>query len=227
MLSHFVRPLTLSQPGQVEGPFRVGPLGAGFYSGYLGVVPPEWWADLGGPALTGNADLGVITRTSFGPAVFTFDPENMTPTAAQPLVYYDVHHQTLGPWDGANENFSGTDTMRGVMMPVGTNSVLFFGKHGTTFCYGPGTSDPALAGTIGPGMSQPYCYDPLDSSQGVHGYPYHAYVWAYDANELAAVKAGRNNRGRSCRMKRGRCHCPSAASRSVGRPTIRRRGESS
>jgi hypothetical protein len=35
-----------------------------------------------------------------------------------------------------------------------------------------------------------YCYDPLDLSKGTHGYPYIYQVWAYDANNLAAVRSG-------------------------------------
>jgi len=34
------------------------------------------------------------------------------------------------------------------------------------------------------------CYDPTSSAKGDHGYPYVYYVWAYDANDLLAVKAG-------------------------------------
>ena len=48
-------------------------------------------------------------------------------------------------------------------------------KQGTgTFCYGEGAT----------------CNDPTDSSKGNHAYPYQYQVWAYDANDLAAVKAG-------------------------------------
>jgi hypothetical protein len=192
VLSHFVRPIGLSTTGQVTGPLRVGPLGAGFYSGYMDPIPTEWQARFGGKALTGNADLSIISRSSYGPAVFAFDPDAITPTGAQPLVYYPSNHPTLGPWGGANVNYGGSDTMKGVVFPAGTSSVLFFGRHGATFCYGPGTDDPSKVGTIDPGVDpvDPYCFDPTDSSKGVHGYPYSPYVWAYDANDLAAVHAG-------------------------------------
>ena len=192
VLSHFVRPITLGTTGQIAGPVRVGPLGAGFYSGYMGRIPAEGHAQLGGPALTGNAALSIIGRTSFGPAAFAFDPDNPSATGAQPLVYYPQAHQALGPWAGANENFGGSDSIRGIVFPAGTSSVLFFGRHGATFCYGPGTADPSKVGTIDPSVDpvDPYCYDPTSSSKGVHGYPYSAYVWAYDANDLAAVRSG-------------------------------------
>jgi hypothetical protein len=70
--------------------------------------------------------------------------------------------------------------VRGVVFPNGTHSVLFFGMHGTgTYCYGSGSA----------------CGDPVDDDQGNHAYPYKHYVWAYDANDLAAVKKGQRAPG--------------------------------
>jgi hypothetical protein len=125
------------------GPVRVGALGAGFYSGYVGLVPSNWQTALGGPALTGNADISIISRTSSGPA-FAFDPDHLSATGAQPLVYY------------------------------------------------PQNADPSKVSAIDPLVDpvDPFCYDPSDGSKGVHGYPYSAYVWADDANDLASVHAG-------------------------------------
>ena len=66
-----------------------------------------------------------------------------------------------------------------MVFPEGMRSVLFVGRHGIgTFCYGTG------------GASGGECFDPEDASKGNHAYPYRYYVWAYDANDLAAVKAG-------------------------------------
>lgn len=179
VLSHFVRPAALGS-GPVTGPLRVGPLGAGFYSGYMGVVDPAWVSKFRGPALTGNACLGVVSRTSYGPSVASFDPNNIG-TAVE-LVGYPDAHQTLGPWNQANQFFGGSDQVKGVAMPVGFGTVLFVGRHGTTFCYGPGVgTQPPPSGS---------CYDPTDGSKGVHGYAYRAVAWLYDANDLAAVAAG-------------------------------------
>jgi hypothetical protein len=47
--------------------------------------------------------------------------------------------------------------------------------------------------------NQPYnageldCYDPTSDAKGGHAYPYSGYVWAYNLNDLAAVKAGTKN----------------------------------
>jgi hypothetical protein len=189
-LTHFIRPLNLSTRGQVTGPYRVGPLGGGFYSGYMGEIPAAWQGPLGGKALTGNANIPITGRTSLGPAAAAFDPANMNASGARALVYYPLDHPTLGVWDQANPLYSGTDSMKGVVFPAGTNSVLFFGRHGTTFCYGPGTADPSLAGKPSPSGDR-WCYDPeAVDSKGTHGYPYLPQVWAYDANDLATVRAG-------------------------------------
>jgi hypothetical protein len=174
-VSHFSRPVSMSS-GSVAGPYRVGEMGAGFYSGYMGLVPEEWQAALGGPAITGNCCLSVISRTSYGPAAFSFDPASASETA-QPLVYYTQDHQTLGEYGagGTHPVFNGTTRITGVVFPEGTSSVLFFGMTGVgEYCYGEAVD----------------CGDWTNSSKGEHAAPYRAYVWAYDANDLADVRSG-------------------------------------
>jgi len=193
MVSHFVSTPDLAASGDARGPYQVGTLGAGFVSGYFGVVPPAWQDALGGPVINGNCCLGVISRTSYGPALFAIDPSKLgitDPLPATPLVYYPSKHP-LADWDSTSPLFNGTTEMRGVVFHQGTRSVLFFGRHGLgTFCYGPGTSDAAKAGQPAEGGVDRWCYDPSTESKGTHAYPYRYYVWAYDANDLAAVKAG-------------------------------------
>jgi hypothetical protein len=183
VVSHFRRPLLLSSaPATVVGPYRVGPLGAGFYSGYMGDVPAAWQGKFRGRAFTGNACLGIISRTSYGPSTAAFDPAAVASPGAIELVGYPDAHQNLGPWSQANQYFGGSDTVTGIAMPANFDSVLFFGRHGTTFCYGPGSpTTPPPSGS---------CYDPTNGSKGVHGYPYNPSWWGFDANDLAAVAAG-------------------------------------
>ncbi len=57
-----------------------------------------------------------------------------------------------------------------------------------TFCYGEGTANQSLAGTINPADGTLYCYDPASSDKGQHAYPYAYQVWAYDLNDWVAVK---------------------------------------
>jgi hypothetical protein len=183
--SHFIRPTNLTASGQVQGPFKVGTLNPGFYSGYMGLIPVEWRSAFGGPAITGNCCLSIITRTSLGPAAFVFNPADLgavNPVPANPLVYYPSEHPTLGTYsaspDTPNLYYNGVSEVKGVVFPSQTRSVLFFGRQGTgKFCYGTG-------GTNGE------CYDPGNGDKGGHAYPYVYYVWVYDANELLMVKNG-------------------------------------
>jgi len=193
--SHFARPLSLSVRGRVRGPFQVGALGGRFYGGYMGAVAEEWRSAFKGPWLTGQCCLSIIGTTSYGPALFAFDPARLQTPAAVPLVYYPADNP-LVPYGaaGAHPLFSGVTRVTGVAQIPGTASVLFFGTTGTgASCYGPGTADPSQAGQsardIGDTIDR-YCFDPADKSKGDHAYPYASFVWAYDANDLAAV-AGR------------------------------------
>jgi hypothetical protein len=178
LASHFVRPLDLAATGRVEGPVRVGRLYPGFVSGYMTPVPAEWQAVLGGPALTGNCCLAIASTQSNGPSVSTFDPATLATgaeAASNLLVGYPLG-QPLGPGETTqNPLYNLTTQIRGVVFPPGTRSVLFFGRHGVgPYCYGSGAE----------------CRDPADDSKGTHAYPYRYQVWAYDANDLAAVRRG-------------------------------------
>jgi hypothetical protein len=199
VLSHWVRPSTSLARGTARGPFRVGNIGAGMVSGFMAVVPPPWRRLLGGPALTGNCCIPIISRTSFGPAAFVFDPARLggaKSVPAWPLVYYPAAHPTLGAWNSSWDprrglEFDGGTTIRGVVFPSGTRTVLFFGTQGTgPFCYGEGTTNRSLNGRPTPDGTT-YCYDPDDSSKGTHAFPYVPEVWAYDAAEFVAVRKGR------------------------------------
>jgi hypothetical protein len=181
LLSHFVRPLDLSVAG-ARGMFGVGELGAGFVSGYLAEVPAAWRATLGTRYLTGQCCIPIVSRTSYGPAAFGFDPAALgssAPAPVVPLVYYPAEHP-LAAWDATSRLFNGTSEVRGLVFPEGTRSLLFFGRQGVgAFCYG-------IGGT-GAGAE---CEDPVDESHGTHAYPYQYQVWAYDALELRAVARG-------------------------------------
>jgi hypothetical protein len=180
-LSHFASGTNLSQPGDILGPYPLGDW-AGIVSGYMGIIPLEWRSTLGGPALTGQCCISIISRTSSGPAVSVFNPDHVgsqNPVPATPLLYYPLDHP-LAPVDTQNGYFNLATQIKGVAYPSGTRSLLFFGRHGTgPYCYGTG-------GDLGEGD----CYDPVDSSKGTHSYPYVHQVWAYDALDLLAVKNG-------------------------------------
>ncbi len=186
--SHFAGPTLAS----AHGPYVVGTDRPGFVGGYMTEVPPEWRDRLGGPALTGQCCISIISRSSYGPSASVFDPDALgvvDPVPSTMLVGYPQAHPTLGDYPSVGTDFNGATKMGGVAFPRGTRSVLFVGRHASTFCYGSGTPDPALDGQPSPGGGV-WCYDPTNSYKGTHGYPYRHQIWAYDAEELAAVRAG-------------------------------------
>jgi hypothetical protein len=192
-VSHYSRSMTLSEPS-FQGMHSVWQnQRAGFVSGYMATVPPEWQALLGGPAITGQCCIPIVTRTSFGPAAFAWNPANLgttSPLPAVPLLYYTEDHATLGPWTGSDATYGATTKMGGVALIAGTRTALYVGRNGNgPYCYGVGTTDLALAGTTGANGTH-YCYDPSNSNQAPHAYPYNYQIWAYDLNDFAAVKAG-------------------------------------
>ncbi len=169
--SHFSRPLSLSTTGQVVGPYLVG-ADPHFVDGYMTLVPPEWQAAFAGPALTGMCCGPIASVQSEGPSISVFNPD-LTRQPATRLLGYPLSNP-LRPVSSTNAVHNLTSSISGVVFPGGTRSVLFFGRHGVgTYCYGEGAD----------------CGDPADSSKGVHAYPYVYQVWAYDANDLLAVKS--------------------------------------
>lgn len=124
------------------------------------------------PALTGNFGLPIVTRESWGPAAFIFDPVDLSKPAT-PVLDYPDDARSLGPWNGQSEVWNSRSTLGG-MHQIG-NSLLFVGVHGTgPFCYGDGFT----------------CNDPEGGGQGTHSYPYVARIWAYDTADLIKVKHG-------------------------------------
>lgn len=228
--SHFASNLLFST-GYIAGPWQLGNnlVGdqliehfsqAGFVAGYMAEVPVAWRTALGGPVLTGLSSVPIISRTSRAPAAIVFDPDSIGVTNPSPATALMYESADIGryPLFFANGTATYSETT-GSVFPVGTSSVLYFGRHtsGTVDqCYGFGTYvETSSAGWNGPGSlahtsgnyvtladhitlvpdasGDQYCYDHIITSKGPHGYPYAFYVWAYDANDLAAVKAGTTN----------------------------------
>ena len=191
--SHYSRSLQLNQ-ASFSGWSQVWESGrAGFVSGVMSLVPSEWRAKLGGPALTGQCCIPIAWRTSWGPAAFSFNPAQVGQAAvtANPLLYYTAEHPTLGHWDGSNPTYGATIQIGGMAVIAGTRTAIYVGRNGTgPNCYGNGTSNKSLHGTTGPDGAL-WCYDPTTSDKGSHAYPSRYQLWAYDLNDFAAVKEGR------------------------------------
>ncbi len=190
--SHWTHSLTTTDAAtNATGPWKLEPASfdPAMVGGYMAAVPTVFQSLLGGPALTGQCCQSLIQRTSYGPSAFAFDPAKLgtvpEPVPTTPLVYYDeLHQQPDGQFDSDNTNFfNGSTQMAGMFIPEGTRSLLFVGRHGTgDMCYNNGTnSGPNNCLNTPP---DPYCGDII------HAWPYQVQVWAYDLNDLAAVKAG-------------------------------------
>lgn len=191
--SHGSSPLTLSARGDFRGfhamDAEANPRSLG---GWMTLIPPEWRRRLGGPALTGNGGLSIISASSCGPAATVFDPDDVgvrDPVPATTLLFYPLAHPLADPV-ARNEHFTLATQFGGMAFPTGSRSLLVIGRHGTgEYGYGQGTDDPALHGRP-TGEGSVYVYDPVDGAKGTHAYPYRHQVWAYDALDLEAVRAG-------------------------------------
>jgi hypothetical protein len=218
-LSHFTASLNWSISGKnFMGMYRVGTpiyttVNGGFVGGYMAQVPQAWQELLGGPALTGKGGLAIISRTSLGPCVWSFDPEKLgteDPVKATMLLGYPLNHPTIGTYDGPSLNYNMSTSINGIVFPEESESILFFGTHGLGFsgkgegCYGPGTKtleEHGRTATSSPNTcngqviegSNTCCFDPVNQDKGTHAYPYRPQIWAYNANDLAKVKSGEKN----------------------------------
>lgn len=204
-LSHFTSGLDLGQTGDFRGVYQVGQEpevpNPAFVDGYMAQIPLEWQRAFGGPALTGNCCLSIISRTSLGPSASVFNPSQIgqqSPVDATPVLGYPINHPTLGTYGDTNPEslYNGSMAIKGMVFPKGSGSVLFFGRRGKgEFCYGEGVSDPTLHNT---NCDPQYptvlcCYDPVNGSKGGHSYPYVYLVLAYKAEDLLQVKNGNKN----------------------------------
>lgn len=167
-----------------------GALPAMFSSnGGMTPIPPEWQPILGGPVLVGGSSQAVVSRTSFGPAIHVFNPDDL-PLAgggqapARTLLAFPGNHQTLGAWDGPDTGGYNMNVMQAFAFIVpGSRTLAVVGGRGSTYCYGTGTSDPALAGKTDQ-FGNKYCYDPTDNGKGGHGFPYVNAVWLWDLADV-------------------------------------------
>lgn len=190
----------------------------GLIGGYMAHIPFAWQEKLGGPVISGIGVIPVISRSSMGPTAWIFDPDDLISGSTAPaemLLGYPVGHYSLGDFDNTSLILNAASEFRGLVFPNGTDSLLFFGRHGLgskgigNSCYGAGTSDESQAksskeitawilenGTNyvcgshkmdGSGNNS-CCYDPAEGSKGVHAYPYVYQVWAYDVKDLLKVK---------------------------------------
>lgn len=192
--SHGASNLNLSFPNDFLGFYRINSLAnARTVGGPMVVIPPEWRTLFGGPVLTGNwGTIAIVSCNSAGPSLTVFDPDRVgfdSVVTGNTILHYPLNqneNRTLcegvscsspTPEATTNNLYNLATRYGGVAFPSGTRSVILFGRHGTgTYCYG---------------TPQECFNDPADNdSKGPHAYPYRYQIWAYDANDLVAVRNG-------------------------------------
>lgn len=197
--THYCHSRTLSNHSSLEGfEIMISNSRARYASNWLTPVPSGWQAALGGDVLAGGGGLSTVSTTSHGWSAFAFNIASIAGAGGDTvtpydLLYYDNSHETLGAWSATPPNavYGATTMMPGCVI-VG-NTYLCWGTHSENYCYGPGTNDPAQHGVIDPVKSTFFaqCYDPTNpDNEGVHTYPNHFYMVAYNLADFAAVKAG-------------------------------------
>lgn len=157
-VSHYRRPLNLSDRGHVEGFYKLmsGTTNlTGYVSGGMALVPAAWRAPLGGTILSEQSGIPIPSRTTFGQSAVVWDPASFGPsTPATPLMYFTTDHPISGStanssgYDAVSRVWNGSTEIRGVVFPEGYRSVLYFGRQGLTYCYGQGVNlDPSIPGS--------------------------------------------------------------------------------
>lgn len=158
-------------------------------SGEMGLVPSEWQTEFGSPAVTGNQSVSIRSTTSYGPSLTTFDPDQLGRSSivtGKTLLFYPSSSPLCGaPGCDQLDNpiFNGTSRIRGFALVKNSSSVLYIGTHGVGG-YWYGTTDG------GPNGLKDL---PQNMWTGDHSSKYEYRIWAYNANELAAVKRGEKN----------------------------------
>jgi len=157
--------------------------------GVMSEIPVSWRSALGGSYVTGMQSLSISSTTSCGPSLTVFDPQDIVngvnPVPGKTLMYYDNTHQICNNGPGACENigdpmWSGLSKVRGRALVAGTKSILFFGFDGQNpleYWYG---DNPSPTGV----------FDPVGTGRGPHNTMYTYKTWAFNVNDLVAVKNG-------------------------------------
>jgi hypothetical protein len=209
-LTHAKRSKTLSTVG-IIGTSLVSPSGGygngRFLSGPMCLIPSSWQTALGGKALTGWAGISVNSNANKGAPAYAFDPDlvgtgNVT---AQTLLFYsnaqplDSESQTVSPvvdihgsqaplWSATSFGYG----VYGMSIPYGTDSLLYFGVNPVGLQGYTNTNDYGVDGInsyYGGGTRNGF--DPYNQSGNTpYSGTYSVQCWAYNLNDLAAVKAG-------------------------------------
>lgn len=193
-LSHYKSSTDLSIKDDVKSMVKVGEPGAGFVADYMGHIPTKYQSILRGKYVTGMACKSIVSRTSFGPSLsvfnpdeFILDPNYTNPTI--PLVYYPETNTTLGDYYNKGQVYNMATEINGVFFS--NNSVVFVGRNGIGEpLYGSGTRDKTLH-KVKRNDEHIWVYDPVyPEVHGPHAYPYRYWYWSYSISDMDKVVKG-------------------------------------
>jgi hypothetical protein len=187
LYNYFKRTGTSVNAGTVSGPFTFNASGdLGYFTGPVCSVPTAWQTALGGPMLQGSWQISNPEPQGNGPLIASFDPDTLGPTPATINLlasYSDTNPLSSTPPNYYTNWARSVDYIGGMAFPTGSKSVLAIGRHGIgRRSYGTPqrfTGDPGFV-----------LYSPIGGDKGYYSYPYTYAVYAYNADDLAAVKAG-------------------------------------
>ncbi len=138
----------------------------GIVGGYIAEIPDKYKEDFGFALVTGRVGGPIISRSSYGPTLWGFDPASFNgdePANAEMWIGYTKEHQELGTYsDSPSLYYTRGTRVQSVIWPDKGDTVLFFGIHGFGLryddtghpvanedgkCTGPGTSSREEAKT--------------------------------------------------------------------------------
>lgn len=203
LASHWAGP-SLSQ---LAGPFA-GTVSPGLVKSSMGIVPPEWRAQLGGPAFSTAGYTSIISRASYGAAFSVFDPAAVTANGFAMRMLLGCPHaqmscRTWTAWGPSTDGFEGAELGGHAFIVSGTRTLVVIEREASGWVppggsvrmegYGLGTRNPAEHGApiIDNGVQKRLIYslsDPL--YQGNKGYEYRLVAKLYDLAELVDVRDG-------------------------------------
>lgn len=164
--------------------------GRRWFNGPMCHIPTEWQSALGGKVIQANRQQSIWATQSNGPFAAAFDPDDLygsSPVPCNIVLGYPVENPLVPYVPGATspEWTNAASVISGVCIPPGSRSILFFG------CTGTGPNTYGDVGGIDEGSGSGITIvDPVNTAKGYHAYPYEWYCWAYDLNDLVAVKDG-------------------------------------
>ncbi|TXD36958.1 hypothetical protein FRC98_09460 [Lujinxingia vulgaris] len=182
--------LMLRDPDDLEGSAVDGYYelqGRAHANGWVSPIPEELQAELGATHLTGSSGgIPIHGRASIGPSFFTFDPAPLTappsevvPTEA--LLDFSLEHplhEDMNNTDGTNDIWTHLSRATFGFIPPGSRTYLVIGEsggHETGVCY-KCTPEGGTANCGG------YCANNVTD--------YSPFFWAFDIDDLIAVKDG-------------------------------------